>query len=156
MRKTVRTGRLVACVLLAACTPGGVATSGGGGGATSAVIDINLTNSIPARVPQGNAGAYMPLVTHIAVGSTVRFTNTDGFTHTATLIPGNPPTFPSAYPFTSTALNQTGSDLSDGWSSGALPAGSSSQTLTANIAGSYVFGCFFHYGAPMRGVIVVQ
>ncbi len=143
-------------MLLAACTPGGVATSGGGGNPTSAVIDINLTNSVPAEIPQGNAGAYMPLVTRIAVGSTIRFTNTDGFTHTATLIPGNPGTFPSAYPFTSAALTQVGSKLSEGWSSGALPAGSSSQTLTADVAGTYVFGCFFHYGAPMRGAIIVQ
>ncbi len=155
MSKTGPLIGLVACAVLGACTPGGVATSGGGG-TTSAVIDINLTDSVPAQIPQGNAGAYSPLVTRIAVGSTIRFTNTDGFTHTATLIPGNPPTFPAAYPFTSSALTQTGSKLSDGWSSGALPAGSSSQTLTADLPGTYVFGCFFHYGAPMRGVIIVQ
>jgi plastocyanin len=155
MNKTGRLIGLVACALLAGCTPGGVATSGGGG-SSSAVIDINLTNSVPAQLPQGNAGAYSPLVTRIAVGSTIRFTNTDGFTHTATLIPGNPPTFPAAYPFTNAALTQTGTKLSDGWSSGAIPAGSSSQTLTADLPGTYVFGCFFHYGAPMRGVIIVQ
>jgi len=145
------------CALLTACTPGGLPTSGGGnGGATALVIDINLTNSIPAQIPQGNAGAYAPLLAHVAVGSTIRFTNTDGFSHTATLIPGNPATFPSAYPFTAAALSQTGAKLSQGWSTGTLPAGSSSQTLTADVAGTYVFGCFYHYGAPMRGAIVVQ
>ena len=30
------------------------------------------------------------------------------------------------------------------------------RALTADLPGTYVFGCFFHYGAPMRGVIIVQ
>src|SRR5579863_539657 len=143
----MRISAMIGCALLVGCTPGGTPTSGGGSNATSAVIDINLTNSVPAQLPQGNAGAYTPLVTKVAVGSTIRFTTTDGFSHTATLIPGNPPTFPSAYPFTTAALTQTGTKLSQGWSSGTLPAGSSSQTLTADVAGTYVFGCFYHYGA---------
>ena len=152
----MRLGIGLVCALLLGCTPGGLPTSGSTGGATAVVIDINLTNSVPARIPQGNAGAYSPLVTRVALGSTIKFTNTDGFSHTATLIPGNPPSFPPAYPFTTAALSQTGTKLSQGWSSGTLPAGASSQTLTADVAGTYVFGCFYHYGAPMRAAIVVQ
>ena len=49
-----------------------------------------------------------------------------------------------------------GTTLSGGFSSGALQPGSSSQTITADRAGTYLFGCFFHYGAPMRAAIVAQ
>jgi plastocyanin len=46
--------------------------------------------------------------------------------------------------------------VSGGFSSGAMQAGSSSQSITVDRAGTYLFGCFFHYGAPMRGAIVAQ
>jgi plastocyanin len=93
-------------------------------------------------------------VTTVPVGTFVRFTNSDGFAHTATSIAGN--TFPSAYPFTSAALQQSGATLSGGFSSGNLVAGATSQTLLADKAGTYMFGCFYHYGTPMRAVIIVQ
>jgi plastocyanin len=150
---------LLATMLLAACTPGGLPTSGGGGGGggpTSVTIDVNLTNHAAGPTPAGQGGGYAPLVTSVTVGSTIRFVNSDGFNHTSTSIPGFPSSFPNAYPFTASALTQSGHTLSGGWSSGTLAAGSSSQPLTADKAGTYVFGCFYHYGAPMRGEIVVH
>jgi plastocyanin len=152
-------GYLLATTLLAACTPGGLPASGGGGGGggpTSVTIDVNLTNHQAGPTPAGQGGGYAPLVTTVAVGSTIHFVNSDGFAHTATSVPGLPQTFPNAYPFTASALNQTGHGLSGGWSSGTLPAGASSQPLLADQPGTYVFGCFYHYGAPMRGEIVVH
>jgi plastocyanin len=149
-------------VTLAACTPGGLpGASGGGGGGPSpstVVIDVNLTNHAgPTPVgTAGNGGGFSPLLATVAVGSKIRFSNSDGFAHTATSVPGQPATFPSAYPFNASALNQSGATLSGGWSSGSMPAGTSSQTLLADKAGTYVFGCFYHYGAPMRGEIIVQ
>jgi plastocyanin len=149
---------LLATALLAACTPGGLPTSGGGsvGGPTSVTIDVNLTNDPVGQTPAGQGGGFAPLVKTVPVGSTVRFVNTDGFNHTSTSIPGFPPTFPNRYPFDKTALIQSGQTLSGGWSSGTLAAGSTSQPLTADKVGTYVFGCFIHYGAPMRGMIVVR
>jgi plastocyanin len=91
----------------------------------------------------------------VALGSTVRFTNSDGFAHTVTSISGAQ-TFPAAEPFDASALQAHGTTLSGGFSSGALQAGSSSQALLADRPGTYLYGCFFHYGAPMRGAIVVQ
>jgi plastocyanin len=91
----------------------------------------------------------------VPVGTTLRFVNTDGFAHTATKISGTT-TFPGPYPFNGSALTQSGSALSGAWTTGALNAGSASQTFIADQAGTYIFGCFFHYEAPMRGVIVVQ
>lgn len=142
-------------VLLSACTPGGLAATGGGGSSTATVIDVNLTNHAPGPTPAGEGGGYAPLVTTVAVGTSIRFTNSDGFTHTATSINGAT-SFPSGFPFTSAALTQSGTTLSGGWTSGDMQAGTSSQTVVADKAGTYLFGCFHHYGSPMRAVIVVQ
>ena len=145
---------LATLVLLGACTPGGSAPPPGGGAATQ-TIDVNLTLHAPTRTPQGEGGGYAPPVTTVAVGSTIRFVNSDGFAHTATLVPGAT-TFPAPYPFKASDLNQSGSVISQPFSSGALVAGASSQIITIDAAGTYIFGCFFHYLSPMRGVIIAQ
>ncbi len=97
---------------------------------------------------------YSPDVLTVAVGTHVQFVNTDSFAHTATSIAGS--TFPAASPFDGSALTASGSALSAGWSSGTLQAGAASPVFTADQPGTYLFGCFFHYGHPMRGEIVVQ
>ncbi len=119
-------------------------------------VDVDLTTHTAGASPAGTAAGYAPLVTTLAVGQSIRFINSDGFAHTATSIAGNPASFPAAYPFTSAALTSTGATLSGGFSSGNLQAGASSQVLLADKPGTYVFGCFYHYGAPMRAVIVVH
>lgn len=141
------------CALLAACTAGGVPTSSGGGNGIT--IDVNLTLNAPSKTPYGESGGFAPAVTTVPVGSQIRFMNSDSFAHTATLIP-NLQQFPSGSPFGISALMQHGDNLSGGFSSGAMQAGSSSQEITVDRAGTYLFGCFFHYGAPMRGAIVAQ
>lgn len=134
-------------ILLAACTNGGMAAPPGNGGrANTTTIDVNLTLH-----PDG----YLPDTITVPVASSIRFTNSDGFAHTATLIPGAT-SFPSGSPFPVSAQTQSGTLISAPWSSGTLQAGASSQTITVNAAGTYLFGCFFHYGAPMRGTIVAQ
>jgi plastocyanin len=148
-----RSIQLMALSLLTACTNGGVPTSTGGGGGTT--IDVNLTLNQPTKTPYGQSGGYAPPITTVAVGSQIRFVNTDSFTHTATMIP-NATQFPSGSPFGLSALMQHGTTLSGGFTSGALQAGSSSQTITADRPGTYLFGCFFHYGAPMRAAIIAQ
>lgn len=145
----------IVLALLAACTAGGIPTSSGGGGGI--VIDVNLTLNSPVNTPYGVSSGFVPHVTTVAVGSQIKFVNTDSFTHTATLIP-NATKFPPSSPFGAPALTQSGNNLSGGFSSGALLAGLSSQTITADRPGTYFFGCFFHYSAPanMRGVIIAQ
>ena len=145
---------LAACLSLVACTPGALGNAGNSGGSAAQTIDVNLTLHQPGPTPAGQGGGYAPLITTVAVGTTIRFVNSDGFAHTATSISGT--TFPTGFPFTTSALTQSGSTLSGGWSSGDMQAGNSSQTLVADKAGTYIFGCFHHYGAPMRAVIVVQ
>lgn len=144
-------------LLLCACTPGAMPAQGGSspGGGPVTTIDVNLTQHAPTQTPQGTSGGYAPAVTTVPVGSAIRFNNSDGFAHTATLIP-NASSFPSGSVFDASALTQKGSTISGSWTSGTLSPGASSQILTVDRAGTYLYGCFFHYGAPMRGVIVAQ
>lgn len=144
----------IALALLAACTAGGVPTSTGGGGGI--LIEANLTLFSQTSTPYGTSAAYSPAVTTVPVGAQIIFKNTDGFCcHTATLIP-NATTFPHGYLFPVSATSQSGTTLSGGFSSGAMQPGASSQSITADRSGTYLFGCFFHYNAPMRAAIVVQ
>jgi len=147
---------IVVALALAACTNGGTAVpSSGAAGGSARIVDVDLTKYAAQSIAQGLAGGYAPIVTTVAVGTTIRFTNSDTFAHTATFI-GQGGTFPAASPFGGSALTQSGTALSQGWSSGSLSAGAASQTILVDVPGTYLFGCFYHYGAPMRGVIVAQ
>lgn len=141
-------------LVLGACTAGGIPTSSGGSGGIT--IDVSLTQyGQPTQTPGGSSIGYKPAITTIAVGSQLHFVNVDSFAHTATAIPGAT-TFPTQSPFGVADTQQFGSTLSGKWSSGALQPNASSQTITADQPGTYLFGCFFHYGAGMRAVIVAQ
>lgn len=149
---------IIGTLAMTACTPNGlgVASSGGGGGSGPTImIDVNLTLNQPVQTPYGQSGGMKPPVTMVKVGDTVIFNNSDGFAHTATSIPGATK-FPAGSPFNQGATKQSGTTLSGGWSSGAMQAGSSSQKVAVDKPGTYLFGCYFHYGAPMRGAIVAQ
>lgn len=150
-----RAAMLIA-LALAACTPGAVISTGGGSGPSgpTTTIDVNLTQHGVTQTPEGVSQGYAPPVTMVAVGSTIRFVNSDGFAHTATLIAE--PSFPAGSPFTASAQTRSGTALSQTWSTGTLTSGSASQTLLVDKPGTYLYGCFFHYGSPMRGVIVAQ
>lgn len=150
----VRRSGCAMLLALAACTNGGIPTSSGSGGG-GATIDINLTLYQPTKTPYGESGGYSPPIATVTVGSQLHFVNTDSFAHTATEIL-DATQFPSGSPFNISDLKQFGTNFSGGFSSGALQPGSSSQTLTVDQPGTYLFGCFFHYGAPMRAAVVAQ
>lgn len=142
----MRTPALAALLIAAGCTPGGVAPATGTSGSATQSIAINLTLD-----PKG----YSPDTVTVPVGSTIRFTNTDGFSHTATLLPGAT-SFPASSPFNASAQTRSGATISQAWSTGTLLAGQSSQTFVVDQAGTYLYACFYHYGAPMQGTIVAQ
>jgi plastocyanin len=150
----VRVVSLLLISVLVGCTPGAPSAGAGSAAAATTTIDVSLTSSSVAATAYGSAGGFAPVVTTIALGSSVRFVNVDSFSHTSTSIAMA--TFPSASPFGGAALNLSGSTLSGGWSSGTLGAGTASQPLLADKTGTYLYGCFFHYSAPMRGAIVVK
>jgi plastocyanin len=140
--------------LAVACTAGGIPISSGGGGGVT--INVSLSQFAPMQTAYGQSGGFSPAVTTVSVGTRLHFVSMDNFCcHTATLIPGAT-SFPNDPHFSFKAAQQTGSTLSGGFSSGALQPSASSQTITADQPGTYLYGCFFHYGAPMRGAIVVQ
>lgn len=145
----------IVAVLVGGCTPGGMngaAGNGGGSGPAPAIVNVSLTAYAAAATSAGLGGGYSPLTSTLAVGSTLRFVNADTFAHTASAVAG--PTFPASSPLGASAQSASGTLLSGSWSSGTLQPGASSQTLTVDKPGTYLFGCFFHYGAPMRGEIV--
>ena len=158
---TVMYSRLtLLALLLTACTPGAVATTPSQAvaapGGQTVTIDVSLTLHPGQSLVQGQAAGYAPLNTTVAVGDLIKFINSDGFANTATLIP-DATTFPAGSPFLASAQNQSGTLLSQPWSSGTLPnGGATSQTILVDKPGTYLYGCFFHYGSPMRGVIVAQ
>lgn len=147
----------VAALFACGCTPNGVGVVNGGGangGGVNHAVAVNLTLNLPVNTQYGQSGGMKPPIVDAKVGDTITFVNTDSFNHTSTSV-GNGPKFPSKGP-NGTALNQHGVTLSGGWSSGVLAAGATSQKVLADKAGTYLYGCFFHYPAPMRGAIVVH
>ncbi len=140
------------CILVVGCTPG-AGPFANVGGAAMVTIDMNLAAHAATALPQGDAGGYAPLLTTVPLGTTIRFVNSDNANHTATIFAGN--AFPSGSPFSTSAQSSFGTLVSS-FSSGTLTPGTGSQTLTADRSGTFLYGCFYHYGAPMRGVIVVQ
>jgi plastocyanin len=152
----------VLALALAACTPNGTGSAGGSGGGSGVmhVVDINLTLSQPVSTKYGQSGAFTPAVLNVKVGDSIVFKNTDSFGHTSSIIPvaktDNETKFPTLYPYNGIQQTPSGSTLSGGWTSGVLQAGATSQTILADKAGTYLYGCEIHYGAPMRAAIVVQ
>lgn len=136
---------LLLAAVLAGCTPGAASMPQQGGGA-ALTVDVNLTQ---------HADGYAPDTITVPAGSSIRFFNSDSFAHTATLIPGAT-SFPAGSPFSASAQTQSGTAVSSPWSTGSLAAGTGSQTIRIDKPGTYLFGCFYHYGAPMRGTIVAQ
>jgi plastocyanin len=148
---------LALLLILCGCTAGGVASSGGG--SIAPVMQVTKINVSLAAFPLQNTSAgsalgFSPEVVTIAVGSGVQFVNVDNTSHTATSFAGS--TFPSQSPLGISATSASGSSLSGGFSSGTLQAGSSSNIFLVDRAGTYLYGCFFHYSGNMRGMIVAQ
>ena len=150
----VRPISLLLILAVAGCTPGAQAAGAGSAGATAITIDVSLTSSSVTSSAYGSAAGYRPAVTSVPLNASVRFVNTDSFPHTATSVAGA--AFPADPGFGAGALNVAGDRLSSGWSTGTLGAGNVSPPLLADRLGTYLFGCFFHYGAPMRAAIVVR
>jgi plastocyanin len=145
---------LVTC-LIAACAPDGTNSSSGGAAAgTKHVVELNLTQNGPVSTQFGTAGGTKPPVLTVNVGDTIIFTNTDSFAHMSSSFAGRK--FPAANPIPTSAFAQRGKTLSGGWSSAQLQPGSSSQVILADKVGTYLYGCFFHYTAPMRASIVAR
>jgi len=143
---------------ISACTPGAATTPSSLSRSPisgAIIVHVSLLKYGPSPSTFGTVAGYSPNPLTVSVGSIVQFVNDDNFTHTASFV--STTGFPVGNPLSSAAQTPSGTDLaSAGWSSGNILGGAFSQGFTASTAGTYYYGCFYHYGSPMRGVIVVQ
>lgn len=145
----------LAAAAIAGCTPGATAAPNGSVLSGSVVIHVSLGKYL-SQSQYGPLGGYSQNPITVAKGTVIQFVNDDNFSHTASSVGTNG--FPSNGP-QGQSLTQSGNDVAQAnWSTGDLPGGGTSQALNTATAGTYYYGCFFHYNSqtPMRGVIVVQ
>ncbi|HYK53215.1 MAG TPA: hypothetical protein VEV38_06765 [Candidatus Eremiobacteraceae bacterium] len=126
------------------------------GSGSSVVVSLSLSKYTAVRsIDAGSTVGVKPDVIHVHVGDSVVFVNDDTDHHTATSLL-NAASFVDDPRWTDDALRASG-DIGPGfWSTGDLSPGQRSAPLVARKAGTYLFGCFFDYGAGMRGEIVVE
>jgi|HubBroStandDraft_4_1064222.scaffolds.fasta_scaffold961775_1 plastocyanin len=124
--------------------------------ASPTIVSLSLTKyGTVQTVDAGTMVGVRPAVVRIRVGDSVVFVNDDTDHHTATSLVGAV-SFVDDPRWTDDALHATG-DLGSGfWSTGDLAPGQRSGAFVAKKAGTYLFGCFYDYGAGMRGEIVVE
>lgn len=126
--------------------------------AASAPVIVNLSLTHYTKITHESAGDSVgtnPAIVHVHVGDSIVFVNGDTDAHhTATGLTGA--TRFSEPRWTQAVLKQFGSVGAEPWSSGDLAPGSSSAPMVASTAGTFLYGCFFHYSAGMRGEIIVE
>ena len=150
-------GVCLAAVALVACTPGAPPPPTGGSGPIpgAVIIEVSLLKYPPIPTKDGPVAGYNNANLTIPVGTIVQFHNQDSFNHTASFVSFT--SFPNNNPLTSGAKTQSGKDLFvAGWSTGDIAPNAYSQPLLASVPGKVYYGCFYHYGSPMRGKITVQ
>lgn len=126
------------------------------GNAAGVVVSLSLSKYGSVQtLDAGQSAGVRPQVVHVKVGQTVTFVNDDTDHHTATSLLGAS-TFIDDPRWTDDALHASGAIGPGFWSTGDLAPGQRSAPLLAKQAGTYLFGCFFDYGAGMRGEIVVE
>lgn len=126
-----------------------------GNGGPAVVVSLSLSKYTAVRsTDAGSTVGVKPDVVRVHVGDSIVFVNDDTDHHTATSLVAAS-TFVDDPRWTDDALRSTG-DIGPGfWSTGDLAPGQRSTPMVARKAGTYLFGCFFDYGAGMRGEIVV-
>lgn len=119
---------------------------------------VNLSLTRYTKITHESAGDSVgtsPAIVHVHVGDSIVFVNNDTDAHhTATGLTGA--TRFSEPRWTQAVLKQFGSIGAQPWSSGDLAPGSGSAPMVASTAGTFLYGCFFHYSAGMRGEIIVE
>jgi plastocyanin len=124
--------------------------------AAPAVVHLSLDRY--PKVSHVNAGDSVgvgPAVLTVHVGDSIIFVNDDAVAHhTATGLVGA--TLFGEPRWTQAVLKPFGNIGSQQWSSGDIAPGARSAPLLASTPGTFLYGCFFHYSAGMRGEIIVE
>lgn len=129
-------------------------------GAATLQVELGLQKfpSVVHASAGASAGIKPPTLT-AHVGDSVVFVNADADSHhtaTGLATSGRAATFPSDPRWTDAALKPSGTIGAGTWSTGDLAPGARSQPMRLSRPGTFLYGCFFDYGAGMRGVIVVE
>ena len=143
---------------LAALAAGSALVCAAGAHAASTPVAVNLSLTHYAKVTHLNAGDSVginPPIVHVHVGDAIVFVNGDADAHhTATGLTNE--THFGEPRWTQAVLKQFGGIGAQAWSSGDLAPGASSAPMVASTAGTFLYGCFFHYSTGMRGEIIVE
>ena len=127
--------------------------------AKATTVDIYLSLTKFAKVAHLDAGASVgvsPSKAVVHVGDTIVFVNADADgRHTATSLAASAK-FIDSPKWTDAVLKPSGAIGDGAWSTGELAPGAKSQALRADRPGEFLYGCFFDYGAGMRGEIIVE
>lgn len=124
--------------------------------AGATIVSLNLSKYTAVQAIDGGPSVGVrPGTVRVHVGDRVVFMNDDTDHHTATSLVAAV-TFVDDPRWTDDALRLTGSIGPGFWSTGDLAPGQRSAPLVARKAGTFLFGCFFDYGAGMRGEIIVE
>jgi plastocyanin len=129
-----------------------------GAQAANAPVVVTLSLDHYAKLTHLEAGdsiGVAPAVVHVHIGDTIVFVNGDQQAHhTATGLSGA--TRFGEPRWTDAVLKPFGTIGAQPWSSGELAPGASSAPMVASSPGAFLYGCFFHYSAGMRGEIIVE
>jgi plastocyanin len=148
--------RVVAAVACAVSAVALSATSAQARDGDPTIVSLSLSKySSVQNIEAGSTVGVRPGLIRVHVGDRVVFVNDDTDHHTATALV-NAATFVDDPRWTDEALHATGAIGAGFWSTGDLAPGQKSQPLVARKAGTFLFGCFFDYGAGMRGEIIVE
>jgi len=145
---------LAAFALIAGSVPADARPKASEDGAT--VVSLSLSKYAAVQTIDGGTSVGVhPGVVRVHVGDRVVFVNDDTDHHTATSLV-DAASFVDDPRWTDDALRQTGGIGPGFWSTGDLAPGERSAHIVARKAGTFLYGCFFDYGAGMRGEIVVE
>jgi plastocyanin len=146
----------VAVCTIATSLPSAVCAAGSDGGSDAAVVSLSLSKYGNVQtIGAGTTAGVRPGILTVHVGDRVVFVNDDTDHHTATSLVGAG-AFVDDPRWTDDALHAVGEIGPGFWSTGDLAPGQRSAPLVAKRPGTYLYGCFFDYGAGMRGEIVVE
>jgi plastocyanin len=152
--KHICPGYAAALAAITLCLASAAAASARDGDPVLVSLSLSKYTSVQT-IDGGSSVGVRPGMLHVHVGDRIVFVNDDTDHHTATALL-NAATFVDDPRWTDDALHQTGAIGEGFWSTGDLSPGQRSAPIVARKAGTYLYGCFFDYGAGMRGEIVVD
>jgi plastocyanin len=128
------------------------------GGHRLQIINVDLDFKPKVRPQYGKLRGFDPVVATVHMGDKIQFVNVDDTEHTASGFALTGQVAPAHYHFAGDPTVRKGRIIdAHEWSTGNLRAhGGKSQVFVTKNPGNYYFGCAYHLGQDMRGVIVVK